>query len=60
MRYMNDAGDIAELNNSADAQGFVYPVVNGEYKIISYDSFIAEFRRIPLEKSRSIYDTRPD
>ncbi|WP_227507075.1 hypothetical protein [Moraxella canis] len=57
---MNDAGDIAELNNPADAQGFVYPVVNGEYKIISYDSFIEEFRRIPLEKSRSIHDTRPD
>lgn len=49
MKYMNDAGDIAELNNPADGQDFVYPVIDGECKIMRYDDFIKEFCFLPKD-----------
>lgn len=49
MKYMNDAGDIAELNNPADGQDFVYPVIDGEHKMMRYDDFIKEFCFLPKD-----------
>lgn len=56
MKYMRADGKVAELDFPADEHGMVYIKIDGEYQLVHYDEFIAEFRHIPKESQRIIND----